>query len=504
MPQETALQPSLEQDAIVAARRADPAGSLRVLAFAGTGKTTALQLLAEADPTPGLYVAYNKGAQLAARARFPAHVACRTVHSLAFRAMRMFEQQHRLERRLAGRDVAELLAIPALDGLRPSFWGHCVIATVRSFTHDGTARGIGPEHLPPLPRGTDRAGPVLAWARQVWALMRDPAGAVPLEHDAYLKMWHLEGARLPDQAAVLYVDEAQDADPVTLAILRAQGRPTVWVGDPWQSIYRFRGSVNAMRAIDAPQRPLTRSWRFGEQLARVARGILAHTSEPPALALRGDPGIATVLGPVRPPCAVLCRTNAGLFEAAVRGRDRVHIVGGVEPLARLVLGGWRLRLGEPVPEVPSLARFQGWHELVEAAEEERDPELRFLVQVVGHHGRALPALVADLRRRAVAHPGMAERVLSTAHKAKGLEWARVRLGADFPGLDELHATDRDGVPHLTPEERDQELHLLYVAATRAMRQLEPNDAVRGCLAARVGPVAPHGEDRVMLPDSFSS
>ena len=164
-------------------------------------------------------------------------------------------------------------------------------------------------------------------------------------------MWHLKGARLPDWAAVLYVDEAQDADPVTLAILQAQGRPTVWVGDPWQSIYRFRGSVNAMRAIDAPQRPLTRSWRFGEQLARVARGILAHTSEPPTLALRGDPGIATALGPVRPPCAVLCRTNAGLFEAAVRGRDRVHVVGGVEPLARLVLGGWRLRLGEPVPEV---------------------------------------------------------------------------------------------------------------------------------------------------------
>jgi hypothetical protein len=67
----------------------------------------------------------------------------------------------------------------------------------------------------------------------------------------------------------------------------------------------------------------------------------------------------------------------------------------------------------------------------------------------------------------------------------------VRLGADFPGLDELHAADRDGAPRLTPEERDQELHLLYVAATRAMRQLEPNDAAPGCcLAARAGRAAP--------------
>src|SRR3954464_14401319 len=90
------------------------------------------------------------------------------------------------------------------------------------------------------------------------------------------------------------------------------------------------------------------------------------------------------------------------------------------------------------------------------------------------YGRALPALVADLRRRAVAHPGMAERVLATAHKAKGLEWARVRLAGDCRGLGELPAADRDGVPHLAPEERDQELHLLYVAATRARQQLEPN------------------------------
>ena len=119
------------------------------------------------------------------------------MHSLAFRAMGMAGQLHRLERKLAGRDVAELLAIPALDGLRPSFWGYCVIAAVRGFTHDGAARGVGPEHLPPLPRGADRTGPVLAWARQLWALLRDPAGAVPLEHDAYLKMWHLEGAACP-------------------------------------------------------------------------------------------------------------------------------------------------------------------------------------------------------------------------------------------------------------------------------------------------------------------
>src|SRR3712207_6940696 len=72
--------------------------------------------------------------------------------------------------------------------------------------------------------------------------------------------------------------------------------------------------------------------------------------------------------------------------------------------------------------------------LLEEAEDTRDPELLFLVRVVARHGRALPGLVADLRRRAVAHPGMADRVLSTAHRAKGLEWERVRLAGRLPGL----------------------------------------------------------------------
>src|SRR3954451_19441182 len=485
---EILLQPSPEQQALIDARRADPRGSLRVLAFAGAGKTTALRLLAEADPSPALYLAYNKAAQLQARARFPAHVACRTVHSLAYRATRMFEQRHRLERKLAAREVAETLAIPALDGLRPSFWAYCAIATVRAFTR-GAAREIDAGHLPPLPRGADRAGAVLAWARRLWADTRDPNSAVPLEHAASLKRWHLDGARLPPGAEVLYLDEAQDANPVTLAVLAAQGRPTVWVGDPWQSVYRFRGSVDAMRMIAAPQRHLSPSWRFGEELAGVARAILAHPSQPPAVPLRGDLGIATTLGQARPPCAVLCRTNAGLFEAAVRGRAGVHVVGGLEPLARLVLGGWSLYLGEQVPEVPALARFRGWDELLEEAEEGRDPELRFLVRVVARYGRALPGMVDDLRRRAAAQPEAAGRVLATAHKAKGLEWPQVRLADDFPTLAELDASDPDGVPWLMPEERDQELHLLYVAATRARRRLEPNEAVGSCLAAPPRPAA---------------
>jgi hypothetical protein len=105
------------------------------------------------------------------------------MHSLAFQAMRMFEQQHRLERKLTGGEVAEVLAIPALDGLRPSFWGHCVVVTVRSFSHD-TAREIGAQHLPPLPQGPDRAEQALASAGVILLTTQDVS---PVLHSPALR-----------------------------------------------------------------------------------------------------------------------------------------------------------------------------------------------------------------------------------------------------------------------------------------------------------------------------
>jgi hypothetical protein len=106
---------------------------------------------------------------------------------------------------------------------------------------------------------------------------------------------------------------------------------------------------------------------------------------------------------------------------------------------------------------------------------------------------AVPAGDAWRRRQRSA------RTKSSRYRLSRLERVRVRVAEDFPDLDELRAVDREGVPPLTAGERDQELHLLYVAATRARRGLEPNGAVRGCLAAAgegpAGGARPAGQPR---------
>jgi hypothetical protein len=61
---------------------------LRIDAYAGTGKTTTLMMLAGSTPKRGLYLAFNRSIADEARRRFPASVHCSTSHSVAFRSVR--------------------------------------------------------------------------------------------------------------------------------------------------------------------------------------------------------------------------------------------------------------------------------------------------------------------------------------------------------------------------------------------------------------------------------
>lgn len=61
--------------------------------------------------------------------------------------------------------------------------------------------------------------------------------------------------------------------------------------------------------------------------------------------------------------------------------------------------------------------------------------------------------------------------VSTAHRAKGREWARVRIADDFTGPEDLDERDEYGIPLPGPIDID-EARLAYVAVTRARSLLD--------------------------------
>jgi hypothetical protein len=76
-----------EQHAICqAARDLDAGSSLKIQAFAGTGKTTTLAAIAESlARRKFLYLVFNRAAADEAERKMPSNVMVRTAHALAFR-----------------------------------------------------------------------------------------------------------------------------------------------------------------------------------------------------------------------------------------------------------------------------------------------------------------------------------------------------------------------------------------------------------------------------------
>ncbi|ASL28942.1 MULTISPECIES: ATP-binding domain-containing protein [Azotobacter] len=75
-----------------------------------------------------------------------------------------------------------------------------------------------------------------------------------------------------------------------------------------------------------------------------------------------------------------------------------------------------------------------------------------------------------MRRHSTNDPNEADITVSTVHRAKGLEWDIVVLEEDFPDLFDDEK--------ISPEQRVDELNLLYVATTRARLHLVVNGIVQ--------------------------
>ncbi len=437
---------------------------LKINAYAGTGKTTTLKALAEADPNvrAGLYLAFNRAIALEAAETFPPSVDCRTAHSLAFRALG--HQYSKRLQRFSGTHVAERLKISGDQGpLTAVAFANLVIDTLNRFCHSAESE-LTEKHVPrrvlqpvlPTERAYLRERASEA-AQTLWQLMANVKGRFPITHDVYLKLWQLSEPQLP--VDYLLFDEAQDASPVMLAIVQQQTQAqTVYVGDPFQQIYSWRGAVNAMDKIDCPRTcALSQSFRFGPAVAEVANRILnVHLNA--NVKLQGDPAIASRIEALEQPHCEISRTNGRVVSTLMRhlkdGR-KVAVVGGTQAMIMLIEGAKTLMDGRRTT-ISALAPFKSWDEVVEFSESDAGGDLAVLVDLLKKYR---PDTLVGALKKTEREEGQAEVVLSTAHKAKGREWATVALSSDFrmPG-NELYS----------PEESN----LLYVAATRARQVLD--------------------------------
>lgn len=469
----TDLQPTSEQQAILDA--AVTGATVAISAAAGSGKTSTLRMIAEARPESRmLYLAFNKAIQIEAEGSFPPNVTCKTAHALAYRQYGAPMGKRLNGPRMTGKQNAAVLGITSPLGLDADrCFSEAALASIalamvarfcRSADPQLTAGHFrAPEGLTP---GEESAVAryLLPYAQRAWAdLTSGERGKLKPTHDVYLKQWQLSQPKLTGWDVVLY-DEAQDADPcISAVVARQHHAQLIAVGDSAQAIYGWRGAGDFLARIDADHRlALTQSWRFGQAVADEANVWLGVVGTD--VRVVGNPGRASTIDTLAAPDAVLCRSNAGTVEQLLAAHDngvKVHLVGGGKEIRSLAEAAQRLQDGKPAAH-PELVAFTTWQQVVEYAE--NDPagsDVAVAVRMIERYG-------ADEVIRAVDGTVPAERAdlrVSTAHKAKGLEWDQVRIGSDF--REPLDKTTGEPLP--IPRE---DAMLAYVAVTRAKSVLD--------------------------------
>lgn len=464
-----------QQDAL---DRFGTGGSLKINAYAGSGKTSTLEMLAHSTSRRGQYIAFNRQIVRDARERFPDTVHCSTTHGLAFKAvMPRYGSTTKLTERINANQLAEILELKKwrIDkdhALAPRSQGFLILETIRRFAQSadpepsadhvprhGSLAAAHPETLRVV---NDFA---VSAAKHVWSKMVDPNDALSMGHDGYLKLWALSQPRILGDFILL--DEAQDTNPVVLDVLSKQSAQIVYVGDKYQQIYEWRGAVNAMEKIATDHTVrLSQSFRFGPAIADAANAILFLLGE--TKPLRGNLKTQSRIVEGAGGGTILARTNASTISAVIEAIDaqrRPHLVGGNDELMKMLKGVQDLKEGQP-STVPDFFGFESWQEVVDFAKSGEGDHLQTFVNLVETRGER--QLMWALNR--TVGPDEADVTISTAHKGKGQEWPAVRLLDDFlksRATKPLTASGSEG-EGFDPAE----LRLFYVAITRAKEVLD--------------------------------
>ncbi|CAF1016050.1 unnamed protein product [Rotaria sordida] len=477
--------------------------TMKINAYAGTGKTTTLiAYAAKRMDESFLYIAYNKAIQTYAEKVFPPNVKCQTIHSLAYAKIgRQFEGYlGNLRIKSIVDIVSERPPIGEKGRTINSLYirARFVYNTLNNFIASADLQ-ITDEHVD---NSSSSSSPsesnnqlvlthqekinLAADARCIWAIMKNIRDIrVLMTHDGYLKLYQLSKPQI-QLYDCLFIDEAQDLTPAVTDIINNQRVSKILVGDKHQQIYAFRGAVNAMMKIESTVTYyLTKSFRFGFDIAFISNLILQKLCNEKKYLVGNnkssclDGQSASIDKVIKEQKAYLFRTNYNLFNCAVqliidKGLKHVGFVGGKEAMGfEKILDVFFLWLD---PEErrkknyqirdPQLQSFSSFKTLEKFSQEIADAELLGKIKLVQFHGHSLIDKIKQLQEKSCSDINQAKIVLSTAHKAKGLEFPIVILADDF-----LPRSSDLSLEQISLDEHRENLNILYVAATRATKEL---------------------------------
>lgn len=447
--------------------------NIMIRSLAGTGKTSTIEMVERQIKTkPILYLVFNKKNAEEAKDRLLSTTTCKTLNSLG----------HNIWARAVGKkltlntkktqDILRGIIDETPRKLQQPLWD-CYWPVIDGVNRAKTA-GYVPDGKFPNAKRLIEADAFHASLDEIpddltcdlidAVLTRSiqAAYAGSINYDDQIYMPGLFGGAYP-RFPVVAVDEFQDLNAVNYEMLKklVKGR-FLGVGDPWQSIYGFRGAKPGIMAeaeakFSCTVKNLSVSFR-------CPRAIVEHVHwRVPHFKWIKDGGYVRLLNEldindIADNCTFICRNNAPLFSVAIRflAAGRSVTVHGSE-LGPKVVGIMR-KLGngdEKRGEV--LGLIEQWKQSKIEKGSKIAIDIAECMAVFASHGEDLDQAIR-YAEHLFNQKGSIQ--LMTGHKSKGLEFDNVYF------LNSYLCTDEE-----------QDLNLKYVIQTRSKDRLYEIDSI---------------------------
>ncbi len=474
-----------EQIAIIAAT-----GDIKINAVAGSGKTTTIIEYAKTRPQGSriLYVAFNKSVKIEASKRFTAigltNVTVETAHSLAYKHI-IFSHQYKVKSQdYKTNEIAEMLNLQGSEEKHTEYViANHIIKFIAYFCNSDKQKVQDLNYLDTI---TDAKAKVFvtAFYKYVEAqtrllLSKMNSGEIEITHDFYLKKFQLSNPKL--HYDYILFDEAQDASAAMLDVFLKQAATKVIVGDTHQQIYGWRYAVNSLEKVNFKTFHLSTSFRFSQTIANLAIKILdwkGYINDFTSVKIIGKGDSKN-----KQSKAVIARTNLGLLLMAIeyvtekKHIKSIYFEGNINSYTYADEGTslydvLNLNNGKKHLIRDSLIKqMKDTKELEEYIEKTEEVQLGMMLEIVKKYGDDIPSIVKKIKDKHIDNDDKekAEIIFSTVHRCKGMEYDVVTLVNDFISQEKVEKdSEKD---EINKSKLNEEINLLYVAATRAKTEL---------------------------------
>ncbi len=463
-------------------------GDIKINAVAGSGKTTTIIEYARTRAANSriLYLAFNKSVKLEAAKKFASkgltNVIVETAHSLAYKQI-VFRNPYKV--RAYGYKTSEIVELLNLEGNGEEHSEYILANHINKFvayfcnSDKRKIKDLNYREVVTDARAREFViGNYADIEKQTRLFLKKMnTGEIEIIHDFYLKKFQLANPRL-NYDYILF-DEGQDASAVMLDVFMKQKAVKVIVGDKHQQIYGWRYAINALEKADFKSYQLSKSFRFGQDVANLAVEVLnwknlINTPERHAITGVGSSGKTGTK-------AVLARTNHGLLIKAIeymsekKNVKHIYFEGNINSytyaeegaslydILNLYNGKRRLIKDQLIKSMKDMLALENYIKKTE------DVQLGMMLEIVKEYGNSIAGIIQRIKDKHVDNDekDKAEMIFSTIHRSKGMEYDNVQLADDFitkAGL--VEKLDDNPVDKL-----NEEINLLYVAITRAQNSL---------------------------------